>query len=63
MPRLPRLDIPGLIYHVIFRGIEQKQYSEARLFYKISIRRKKGRTGTETARLKNSSIKWLFTTS
>ena len=25
MPRQPRLDIPGLVYHVIARGIERRE--------------------------------------
>jgi hypothetical protein len=42
MPRLPRLDIPGLIYHVIFRGIEQKQIFRGEAVLKDIDQKEKG---------------------
>ncbi|MCL6472754.1 MAG: hypothetical protein K6T91_08095 [Firmicutes bacterium] len=39
MPRQPRLDIPGLIYHVIFRGIEGKEIFKGEKDYKSFLDR------------------------
>ncbi len=39
MPRLPRIDIPGLIYHVIFRGIERKEIFRGAADYKELLSR------------------------
>ncbi|HCG99451.1 MAG: hypothetical protein A2074_04290 [Candidatus Aquicultor primus] len=47
MPRLPRLDIPGLVYHVIFRGIERKQIFRGEADYKELLGRLSSLAGTE----------------
>lgn len=39
MPRGPRLDIPGLIYHVICRGIERKEIFKTSSDYRFLLRK------------------------
>jgi hypothetical protein len=47
MPRSARLDMPGLLQHVIVRGIERR---------KIFLDDKKGNVGTKKATLVHKSI-------
>ncbi len=47
MPRLPRLDIPGLIYHVIFRGIERKEIFRGDADFKELLSRLSSLAGAE----------------
>lgn len=51
MPRLPRLDIPGLLYHVVCRGIERKEIFKDEKDYKHLFERLSSLAGGENVKV------------
>lgn len=56
MPRLPRLDIPGLIYHVMFRGIERKEIFKNEPDYEELLSRLSSLAGAENIKVYGFSL-------